>query len=72
MMAGHLRMALTELVHQAESDKDADFPREGVKMLAQAPMELEACQHLGAEWYERATGHRGQRTAIETGSRTRA
>ncbi|HET8645781.1 MAG TPA: IS256 family transposase, partial [Vicinamibacteria bacterium] len=40
---------------------DADFLREGVRMLAQAVMELEVAQHLGAERYERTATRSGQR-----------
>ena len=59
-MADELRMALTELLRKAGAG-DAEFLREGVRALAQALMELEVTQQVGAERYERAltrTGHR--------------
>ena len=37
--------------------RDADFLREGVRVLSQALMELEVAQHVGADRYER-TGER--------------
>jgi putative transposase len=59
-MADELRMALTELLRKADAG-DAEFLREGVRLLAQALMELELTQHLGAERYERALTRTGQR-----------
>ena len=59
-MADELRMALTELLRKADAG-DAEFLREGVRTLAQALMELELTQHLGAERYERALTRTGQR-----------
>jgi putative transposase len=53
-------MALTELLHKADAG-DAEFLREGVRALAQALMELELTQQLGAERYERALTRTGQR-----------
>ena len=60
-MATDLRIALDELLHKAQMDRDADFLREGVRVLAQALMELEVTQHLGAERYERNGERSGQR-----------
>ena len=59
-MADELRMALTELLRKADAG-DAEFLREGVRALAQALMELDLTQHLGAERYERALTRTGQR-----------
>jgi putative transposase len=59
-MADELRMALTELLRKADAG-DAEFLREGVRVLAQTLMELEVAQHLGAERYERALTRTGQR-----------
>ncbi len=59
-MADELRMALAELLRKAEFE-DADFLKDGVQVLAQALMELEVAQHLGAERYERALTRTGQR-----------
>jgi putative transposase len=63
-MADELRMALQELLRKAELDRDADFLREGVRILAQALMELEVAQHLGAERHERTPGRTGQRNGF--------
>ena len=52
-MADDLRMALDELLRKAALERDADFLREGVRVLSQALMELEVTQHVGAERYER-------------------
>jgi len=35
-MADELRMALLELLHKAELEKDTDFLRDGVRVLGQA------------------------------------
>ena len=43
-MADDLRMALLELFRKAELERDVDFLREGVRVLAQALMELEVSQ----------------------------
>ena len=59
-MADDLRMALAELLRKSELE-DADFLREGVRVLAQAAMELEVSQHVGAERYERSPDRRGER-----------
>jgi putative transposase len=60
-MADELRMALQELLRKAELERDTDFLRDGVRALAQALMELEVAQHLGAERYERSPERRGER-----------
>jgi putative transposase len=60
-MADDLRMALQELLRKAELDRDADFLREGVRVLAQELMELEVSEHLGAERHERSPLRTGQR-----------
>jgi putative transposase len=59
-MADELRMALTELLRKAEAG-DAGFLKEGVRVLAQALMELELTQRLGAERHERTAERTGQR-----------
>jgi putative transposase len=51
-MADELRMALLELLRKAQMEEDADFLRAGVRVLAQALMELELSQQIGAERYE--------------------
>jgi putative transposase len=60
-MADDLRMALRELLRKAELDGDADFLREGVRVLSQALLELEVTQHIGAERHERTAERTGQR-----------
>ncbi len=60
-MADELRMALLELLCKAELERDTDFLREGVRALAEALMELEVSQYLGAEKHERSEERRGYR-----------
>src|ERR687886_28887 len=60
-MADELRMALEDLLRKAELERDADFLREGVRVLSQALMELEVSQHLGAERHERTPERAGYR-----------
>lgn len=60
-MADNLRMALVELLDKAHVDGDVDVLRERVRVLSQAPMELEMSQQLGAERHERSPQRSGQR-----------
>jgi len=60
-MADELRMALRELLRKAELEQDADFLRDGVRVLSQALLELEVTQHVGAERHERTAERSGQR-----------
>src|SRR5262245_33620435 len=60
-MADDLRMALEDLFGKAQLEQDVDFLREGARVLAQAVMELEVTQHLGAHRHERTPERRGQR-----------
>src|SRR5687767_7940564 len=60
-MADEMRMALRELLRKAELERDADFLREGVRVLSQALLELEVTQHVGAERHERTAERTGQR-----------
>jgi transposase-like protein len=60
-MADDLRMALGELLRKAQLERDAEFLREGVRVLSQALMDLEVTQHVGAERYERTAERTGQR-----------
>jgi putative transposase len=60
-MADELRIALGELLRKAQAERDADFLREGVRVLSQALMDLEVTQHVGAERYERVAERTGQR-----------
>jgi transposase-like protein len=66
-MADDLRMALQALLRKAELAGDAEFLREGVRVLAQAVMELEVAQQLGAERHERTA----ERTGYRNGYRER-
>src|SRR5688572_18908461 len=59
-MADDLRMALTDLLRKGELS-NPEFLREGVRVLAQAVMELEVSQHVGADRYERSPDRRGER-----------
>lgn len=61
-MADDMRMALQELLRKAELGEVGYDPlREGMRVLAQALMELEVTQHLGAERHERSIERTGQR-----------
>jgi putative transposase len=60
-MADEVRMALLELLRKADLEQDADFLREGVRVLSQALLELEVTQHVGAERHERTAERTGQR-----------
>jgi transposase-like protein len=60
-MADELRMALDDLLRKAHGDGDIDFVREGMRVFAQALMELEVTHHVGAERYERTPERTGQR-----------
>src|SRR6266480_5369417 len=65
-MADELRMALAEVLRKAGVEQ-ADFLREGVRVLAQELMEMELAEHLGAERHERTP----ERTGYRNGSRER-
>jgi transposase-like protein len=66
-MADETSMALDELLRKAQLSDDVDFLREGVRALAQALMEVEVTQQVGASRYERTVERRGERN----GSRER-
>ena len=66
-MADETRMALTELLRKAEAEPGLDVLRDGVRVLAEALMELEVAQHLGAGRHERTPEREGYRN----GSRER-
>src|SRR5437868_5487702 len=59
-MADELRMALAEVLRKAGVEQ-ADFLREGVRVLAQELMELELAEHVGAERHERTPERSGYR-----------
>jgi putative transposase len=60
-MTDEVRMALAALLRKAEAEPGVDVLREGVRMLAEALMELEVEQHLGAARHERTPERTGQR-----------
>jgi transposase-like protein len=60
-MADGTSMALEELLRKAQLSDDVDFLREGVRVLAQALMEAEVTQHVGARRYERTADRTGER-----------
>ena len=60
-MADEMSMALAELLRKAQVSDDVDFLREGVRALAEALMELEVTQHVGAGRYERTSERTGER-----------
>ena len=47
-MADELRIGLSELLRKAMIEQDADFLKEGVRVLSQALMEMEVQEHVGA------------------------
>jgi putative transposase len=59
-MADELRMALAEVLRKAGVE-DADFLREGMRVLAQELMNIELEQHLGAARHERTPERNGYR-----------
>jgi transposase-like protein len=60
-MADQMSMALDELLRKTQMSEDVDFLREGVRTLAQAFLEAEVAQHLGAGRYERTAERTGER-----------
>jgi transposase-like protein len=60
-MADDVRMALAELVRKAEAEPGLDVLREGVRVLAEAIMDWEVTQHVGAARHVRSEERLGQR-----------
>jgi transposase-like protein len=60
-VADELRIGLSELLRKAMIEQDADFLKEGVRVLSQALMELEVQEHVGAGRHERSPSRTGQR-----------
>ncbi len=60
-MAEEPRIGLSELLRKAMIEHDADFLKEGVRVLSQALMELEVEEHVGAGRHERSAGRTGRR-----------
>jgi putative transposase len=61
------KSALSELGDALRAGGDLDVIREGLALVLQALIEVEATQHIGARPYERSE----QRTAHRNGSRSR-
>ena len=55
-MADELRIGFSELLRKAMIEHDADFLKEGVRVLSQALMEMEVEEHVGAPRHERSAG----------------
>jgi len=60
-MADELRIGLAGLLRKAKMGHDADFLKEGIRVLSQALMEMEVQGHVGAARHERSPGRTGQR-----------
>src|SRR3712207_5515227 len=60
-MAAGQSIDLLGLLRKAGVEPDADFLREGVRVLTQALLEAEVTAHLGAERHERTPERTGQR-----------
>jgi putative transposase len=60
-MADETRMALAELLRQAEAEPELDVLREGVRVLAEALMAVEVEQHVRAGRHERTPERSGHR-----------
>jgi putative transposase len=60
-VADELRIGLSELLRKAIIDRDADFLKEGVRVLSEALMEMEVQEHVGAGRHERSPSRTGQR-----------
>ena len=60
-MADELRIGLAQLLRKAQIEHDADFLKEGVRVLSQALMEMEVEEHIGAARHERSADRVGQR-----------
>jgi len=60
-VADELRIGLTELLRKAMIEQDADFLKEGVRVLSQALMEMEVQEYVGAARHERSPRRVGQR-----------
>jgi transposase-like protein len=59
-MTDETGLALDELLRAAEMSDNVNFLREGIQALAQAPMEAEVTQQLGAHRYERGPEQTGE------------
>jgi len=60
-MADELRIGLAKLLRTAKMDHDANFLKEGVRILSQALIEMEVEEYVGAARHVRSPGRVGQR-----------
>jgi transposase-like protein len=65
-MADQLRIGLQELLGKARIEGDADFLKEGLRVLSQMLMEMEVEEHIGAALHERTPGRSGHRNRERT------
>jgi transposase-like protein len=54
------KSGLAELLWKAQIEHEADFLKEGVRILSQALMQMEVQEHVGASRHERSPGRTGQ------------
>ena len=69
-MADELRIGLAGLLRKAHIEGDAEFLKEGVRVLSQALMEMEVEEHVGAGRHGRSPG-RMEPQILLAGSRAR-
>src|SRR3954451_6044858 len=60
-MADEVRIGLEQLLRKARVEGDADFLKEGVRLLSEAIMEMEVEDHVGATRHQRTSARTGQR-----------
>lgn len=60
-MADTLSVALAGLLRKAQLEGDSALLRDGIRVLAEALMEVEVAQHLGADKHERSAERVGYR-----------
>jgi len=60
-MADEVRIGLEQLLRKARVEGDADFLKEGVRLLSEAIMEMEVEDHVGAARHQRTSGRTAQR-----------
>ena len=69
-MADELRIGLAELLRKARMEHDADFLKEGVRVLSQVIMEMEGEEYIGATRHERTEERSGHRNSYRKGPET--
>lgn len=60
-MASIDKFTLLDLIRKVGMEGDVDFLREGLKVLAEALMDAEVSQHIGAERFERSENRKNYR-----------